>query len=154
MCGSRGSADVAQLVEHSLGKGEVTSSILVIGSSFDAGFPIVPSFEQAVIKVEKEGEFDQLKGSIARAFAAGTVEKFLRELKKQGLRVRDWDAVLAKGILERVDDTLRRPGNKSRSLYEQLTISDRAQIREFYLSRVEEVDPKLRTKFHTIYQYY
>ncbi len=30
-------ADVAQLVEHSLGKGEVTSSILVIGSSFDVG---------------------------------------------------------------------------------------------------------------------
>jgi hypothetical protein len=29
--GSSG-ADVAQLVEHSLGKGEVTSSILVIGS--------------------------------------------------------------------------------------------------------------------------
>ncbi len=28
----RGLADVAQLVEHSLGKGEVTSSILVIGS--------------------------------------------------------------------------------------------------------------------------
>ena len=27
-------ADVAQLVEHSLGKGEVTSSILVIGSRF------------------------------------------------------------------------------------------------------------------------
>jgi hypothetical protein len=27
-----GRADVAQLVEHSLGKGEVTSSILVIGS--------------------------------------------------------------------------------------------------------------------------
>jgi hypothetical protein len=26
-------ADVAQLVEHSLGKGEVTSSILVIGST-------------------------------------------------------------------------------------------------------------------------
>ena len=30
--GSSGWADVAQLVEHSLGKGEVTSSILVIGS--------------------------------------------------------------------------------------------------------------------------
>ena len=28
----QGWADVAQLVEHSLGKGEVTSSILVIGS--------------------------------------------------------------------------------------------------------------------------
>ena len=32
-------ADVAQLVEHSLGKGEVTSSILVIGSRFE-GFGI------------------------------------------------------------------------------------------------------------------
>jgi hypothetical protein len=30
--GNSGWADVAQLVEHSLGKGEVTSSILVIGS--------------------------------------------------------------------------------------------------------------------------
>jgi hypothetical protein len=29
---ARAFADVAQLVEHSLGKGEVTSSILVIGS--------------------------------------------------------------------------------------------------------------------------
>ena len=31
-------ADVAQLVEHSLGKGEVTSSILVIGSSLGSCF--------------------------------------------------------------------------------------------------------------------
>ena len=30
--GTDAPADVAQLVEHSLGKGEVTSSILVIGS--------------------------------------------------------------------------------------------------------------------------
>jgi len=114
----------------------------------------VPSFEQAVIKVEKESEFDPLKGAIVRVFAPGMIEKFLRELKKQGLRVRDFDAVLAKGNLERVDESLRQSGKKSRSLYEQLTISDRAQIREFYLSRVEEVDPKLRTKFHKIYQYY
>jgi hypothetical protein len=33
----QGWADVAQLVEHSLGKGEVTSSILVIGSIGYAG---------------------------------------------------------------------------------------------------------------------
>ena len=32
----QGWADVAQLVEHSLGKGEVTSSILVIGSKDEA----------------------------------------------------------------------------------------------------------------------
>ncbi len=34
----QGFADVAQLVEHSLGKGEVTSSILVIGSMGLVGF--------------------------------------------------------------------------------------------------------------------
>ena len=34
--GEQERADVAQLVEHSLGKGEVTSSILVIGSRYTA----------------------------------------------------------------------------------------------------------------------
>jgi hypothetical protein len=34
-CGKR-FADVAQLVEHSLGKGEVISSILIIGSRVEA----------------------------------------------------------------------------------------------------------------------
>jgi hypothetical protein len=34
-----GSADVAQLVEHSLGKGEVISSILIIGSR-NRGFTV------------------------------------------------------------------------------------------------------------------
>ncbi len=35
-------ADVAQLVEHSLGKGEVTSSILVIGSRVRFGMAGLP----------------------------------------------------------------------------------------------------------------
>jgi len=39
-------------------------------------------------------------------------------------------------------------------LYEALPLSDQAQIREFYLSKVEEVDAALRTKFHKLYQYY
>jgi hypothetical protein len=112
----------------------------------------VESFEQAVIKVDKEREFEELKSAIVRAFASGTVEKFLRQLKKQGLRVRDWDSLLASRILK--DFAENRAGKAANELYDSLTLSDKSQIREFYLSRVEEVDPKLRTKFHSIYQYY
>jgi hypothetical protein len=39
-------------------------------------------------------------------------------------------------------------------LYQALTVSDQAQLREFYLSRIEEVAPALRTKFQQLYRYY
>jgi hypothetical protein len=115
---------------------------------------IVESFEQAVIKVDKKREFEELKSVIVRAFAAERVEEFLRLLKKQGLRVRDWDSVLGRGLLEKFDESLAQAGNTAQELYDSLTLSDKAQMREFYLFRVEEVDPKLRTQFHMIYQYY
>jgi hypothetical protein len=114
----------------------------------------VASFEQAVIKVEKESEFEQLKSAIVRAFAADKAETFPRQLKKHTLRVRDWDSVLADGMLEKVDESLAKSGKTAQELYRQLIISDQAQIREFYLFQVEEVDPELRAKFHEIYQYY
>lgn len=104
-------------------------------------------FEQATIGVEREKEFEELKQAISRAFSGDKVETFLKRLQRESVRVRDWHSVL--GVLEKVG------GSQSlRSLYEKLTVSDQAQIREFYLFRVEEVDPKLRTKFHKIYQYY
>jgi hypothetical protein len=112
----------------------------------------VESFQQATIKVEKQAEFEQLRSAISRAFQPENAGRFLRELKSKGLRVRDWNAVLAKRVLEANDETLQK--SKAKELYEALTVSDQAQIREFYLFRVEEVDPKLRTKFHKIYQYY
>jgi hypothetical protein len=108
-------------------------------------------FEQATIKVEKEKEFEELRRSIDRAFSREKVETLLKRLHREKIRVRDWDSVLTKGVLEKVAEAA---GEKPRSLYESLTLSDQAQIREFYLFRVEEVDPKLRTKFHKIYQYY
>jgi hypothetical protein len=114
----------------------------------------VANFQQAVIKAEKETEFEQLKSAITRAFAPEKVEKLLKQMKKQGLRVRDWDLALAKGILERVDAPLLQSGKTARGLYDSLTVSDKAQIRELYLFKVEEVDPRLRTRFHKLYQYY
>jgi hypothetical protein len=114
----------------------------------------VASFQQAVIKVETEKEFGELSNAITRAFAAENVETFLRQVKKRNLRVRDWDSVLSRQVLEKVDENLAHSGKAAGELYEQLPVSDRAQIRELYLLRVEEVDPKLRARFHKLYQYY
>ncbi|MGH9500803.1 MAG: hypothetical protein ACRD3L_16820 [Terriglobales bacterium] len=107
-------------------------------------------FEQGTIKVEKEKEYEELKSAISHAFSPDRVEKFLKRVNRESVRMRDWDAVLAKRILERV---IEGPV-KARELYGALPVSDQAQMREFYLSRVEEVDPKLRTKFQKLFRYY
>ena len=108
------------------------------------------SFEQAGIKVEKENEFRQLKDSLIRVFAAGKTEDFLKQLTKKGIRIRDFDLVLASGALEKVDDQL----TGARKLYEVLSLADQGLIREFYLSKIEEVDSALRTKYQKLYRYY
>jgi hypothetical protein len=110
------------------------------------------SFEQAAIKIEREKEFNELKSSIAGLFVADRVEQFLNRMQKKGIRVRDFDLMLASGVPEQVSDTLEKQG--ARQLYEALSLSDQSQIREFYLFKVEEVDSALRTKFHKLYQYY
>jgi len=109
------------------------------------------AFEQASIRVEKEREFAELKSAIEQVFAAGRVEKYLKKLDSRNIRVRDLDLVLASNAIDDVADA--RPGT-ARSLYQALTVSDQAQMREFYLSKIEEVEPALRAKFSKLYQYY
>ena len=111
------------------------------------------SFEQAAIKVEREKEFAELKSALDRIFAPERVERLLHRLSRKGIRIRDFDLVLAGGSLEQVDQALGRPG-AARKLYESLSVSDQAQIREFYLSKIEEVDSTLRTKYQKLYRYY
>jgi len=111
-------------------------------------------FEQAVIKVEKEAQFAELKAALERAFAPGTVEALLKRLDRVGIRVRDFDSVLERQVIERVDGTLKQSGTTARALYQGLTVSDQAQMREFYLSTLEAVDTALRHKFKKLYQYY
>jgi len=108
-------------------------------------------FEQGVIKVEKEREFGDLKAAMEKAFAVDRVTKYLKELDRCKIRIRDLDAAFAADAIDRA------AGNKAgtaRSLYGSLPVSDQAQMREFYLSKIEEVDPALRAKFHKLYQYY
>ena len=110
------------------------------------------SFEQAAIKVEKEKEFEELKAAINRAFAPERLEKYLKKVASAGLRIRDFDSVLAKGVLEQVG-TLSK-GQSAKHFYLTLTRTDQAQMKEFYLSKIEEVGPELRAKFQKLYQYY
>jgi hypothetical protein len=110
-------------------------------------------FEQATIKVEKEREFGELRAAIERVFRPEQVEKFLKRVEKEGARVRQWDKVIAEGVIEGVDGEFGK-STTARELYEALTVSDQAQMREFYLSKLEAVSQELRTKYKKIYQYY
>ncbi|MGO9403737.1 MAG: hypothetical protein ACLPVW_09725 [Terriglobales bacterium] len=108
-------------------------------------------FEQGTIKVEKEREFSDLKSRIEKAFAADRVTKYLKELGSRKIRVRNLDAAFA---VDAIDRAAGENAGTARSLYRALPVSDQAQVREFYLSKVEEVDSALRAKFHKLYQYY
>jgi len=107
-------------------------------------------FEQARIGVVREREFAELKSGIERAFASDRVEKFLKSLKSSGIPARDMDRILAANAL---DAAAESKAGTAQSLYQAMPVSDQAQVREFYLSRVEEVSPALRAKFHKVYQY-
>jgi hypothetical protein len=111
-------------------------------------------FEQAVIKIEKESEFAELKSAIERTFAVGSVGKFLKKMESRGIRIRNFDGVLDNQVIEYVDGGLKQGGKTAKGLYGALALSDRGQMREFYLSKIEQVDAPLRHKFHKIYQYY
>jgi hypothetical protein len=110
-------------------------------------------FEQATIKVEKEKEFGDLKSAVVTAFSSGNVQKFLKRVSSAGVRIRDFEVILAKGVFEQIDGALAK-GQTAQALYSRLTVTDQGQMKEFYLFKIEDVAPELRAKFQKIYQYY
>ena len=104
-------------------------------------------FEQAGIKIEKEAEFAALKQSIERLLSASLIEKFFKKLDKNNVRVREFEMVLSKRLLEQVDENLAKSGKSAQSLYEALSMTDKGQMREFYLTKIEEVNPEIRARF-------
>ena len=108
------------------------------------------AFEQAAIKVEKAREFAGLQAAVEQAFLPDRVERFLKQLDRKGIRVRDFDAILEQGVLEAIGEKRLN----ARQLYDALPVSDQAQMREFYLSKLEGVDVALRHRFKKLYQYY
>ena len=112
------------------------------------------AYQQAQITVNKTEEFEQLKSALERVLAPATVEKFYSKLQGRALNVREVEKIVGLGIVEAVDSALARSGKNAKALYESLTLSDQALMREFYLERIEKVDAKVREKYRKVYRYY
>ena len=115
--------------------------------------PRIP-FQQAALRIEKLDEFEQFRSALARIFAADAVVDFLRLLQRKGVPIRDFDRVLREKLLEGADSALAGSGSAAEQVYGALTVSDRAQVREYYLTALEAVDLPLREKFNKLYRYY
>ena len=100
--------------------------------------------EQGVIAVTDPQNFGAVQSAIEAAFSVAKVKDFLKSMQRAGLRIRDFELVLGKGIL----------GAPTASEYSRLGNGDQGQIREFYLASLEQVAPELRVKFYKLYAYY
>ena len=107
------------------------------------GTPI-GNFDQPVLPIVNPAGFGAVRAAIETAFSSGRVADFLKSLERQGLRIRHFEDVLAKGLL----------GKSVPAEYGQLENGDQGQIREFYLGSLERVAPDLRQKFFRLYAYY
>ena len=101
-------------------------------------------FEQAVLPIQDQATFAQVEAALQRAFAPSGVSEFLKRLGRARLRARQFEAILASGLL----------GSNTAGAYAALGDSDRGHVRERYLEMVEKVAPELRAKFLKVYAYY
>lgn len=101
-------------------------------------------FEQAVIAVQDEKGYAQLHALVDAAFDARKVDVFLGRVTSARMRVRDFEAILNRGLL----------GREAVALYEALPVSDRGLTRERYLRLVEQVPVELRQRYFKAYAYY
>jgi hypothetical protein len=101
-------------------------------------------FEQAAIAVRDEQGFQKLHALIDAAFDARDVEVFLNSVSRKKLRVRDYEAILKRGLL----------GKEAVALYGALPVSDQGLTRERYLRLVEKVPLELRQRYLKVYAYY
>jgi hypothetical protein len=108
-------------------------------------------FQQATIKVEKEPEYRRLCGAVERAITPCGASEFLKLVAKAGLKVRQFEQVLAARVLEKADRELARSGTTAEQLWNALPVSDQCQAREFYLERIEQVDDSLRARYRKVY---
>jgi hypothetical protein len=112
------------------------------------------AFQQAPIPVQKTEDFEQLKAAIERVFGAAAVERFYGRLESKNVGVREFEKIASSGVMELVDSALARCGKTAKELYESLTLSDQALMREYYLEKIEQVDPAVRHRYRKVYRYY
>ncbi len=101
-------------------------------------------YEKPVMPVADPAVFTKVKAAIESSFSSSRAAEFFTSLSRAGLRIRDFEAVLRKGLL----------GAATANEYGLLGNGDQGQIREFYLASLERVAPELREKFFKLYAYY
>ena len=101
-------------------------------------------YDKPVMPVADPAVFATVKAAIESSFSSSRAVEFFTSLSRAGLRIRDFESVLGKGLL----------GASTASEYNRLGNGDQGQIREFYLASLERVAPELRNRFFKLYAYY
>ena len=101
-------------------------------------------FQQAAIPIQNEKTFADVRHAIDEALAPQQAAVFLKTVGGARLRVRQFESVLAHGLL----------GAQAQKGYAALGDADRGQIREHYLRQVERVAPEIRQKFFRLFASY
>jgi hypothetical protein len=101
-------------------------------------------FVQAELPIVDEARCAAIKTSLESVFSSPRMAGFLSRVQRAKLRVRDFEGLLKRGLL----------GADTAATYQALCDSDRGQVREFYLSLVEQAPQALRTRFLKVYAYY
>ena len=101
-------------------------------------------FEKPVLEIQDSASYEVVSSAIQSVLSSNAAGRFLKRLESQRLRVRDFETVLAKGLL----------GHEAIAAYGRLGDLDRGQIRELYLESIEHVAPELRAKYLKVYAYY
>ena len=101
-------------------------------------------YERPVVNIEDENTYRQVKAAVDSRFSEAGVRDFLRSLDKAGLRIRDFEKVLAAGKL----------GSATLAQYAGLAPGDQGLVRELYLASLEQVALPLRDRFFKLYAYY
>jgi|SRR5579872_5833435 len=104
-------------------------------------------YQQATIPVVDTQAFTALRGMIEAALGEHA-EKYLGSMAHFGLNIREFEKAIEKGIIERA---VGQSG--SHTMYGKLPVTDQGQLREFYLTRVDEVDSDLKEKYKKLYRY-
>ncbi len=131
------------MVESQPSKLLVAGSIPVSRSSFPSPAQM-SMFEQAVLPIQDQATFARVEAALQKAFSPAGAPEFLKRLGRARLRARQFEAILASGLL----------GPETATAYAALGDSDRGHVRERYLEMVEKVAPELRAKFLKVYAYY
>ena len=109
-------------------------------------------FEQAQITVEKQETFAALKARIENALAPQAIDAFMQGVGRAGFPIRQWDKLLATGLLDK-HGAIQGSGLTAKQMYADLSDSDKGLMREFYLTRIEQVPDAIREKYSKVYGY-